>query len=211
MAGRRVSPRAGRARASPRSVLADQLSASARACAESVRSTPAASPGSLPTSADGPGAAGARSLPEQPQTTRRRARRRWRGAQVRFFHLAPHLLASALFAAAAAPGACGRAGLAPLGAACLGGTTALQLALGLAAPALLARALDMRRVRVFLPHVQARSLLPRSTVGAGNCMPCHARHFVPALQCFRPACDYCYMHYMHYIMGFAYPMSCRPF
>lgn len=188
MAGRRVSPRAGRARASPRSVLADQLSASARACAESVRSTPAASPGSLPTSADGPGAAGARSLPEQPQTTRRRARRRWRGAQVRFFHLAPHLLASALFAAAAAPGACGRAGLAPLGAACLAGTTALQLALGLAAPALLARALDMRRVRVFLPHVQARSSLPGGAAQwcAGNCLPCHARRAMRAPQCSDP-------------------------
>lgn len=78
---------------------------------------------------------------------------------MRFFHLAPHLLASAAFAAAAAPGFCARVGWEPLGGACLGATAGCQLTLGLAAPALLAGALDTQRVRVFLPHVQAKASL----------------------------------------------------
>lgn len=57
-----------------------------------------------------------------------------------------------------------------------------------ARPALLARALDVRRVRVFLPHVQARSSLPGGAAQwcAGNCLPCHARRAMRAPQCSDP-------------------------
>ncbi|KAK9825368.1 hypothetical protein WJX81_005599 [Elliptochloris bilobata] len=90
------------------------------------------------------------------------------GMHVRFFHLAPNLLACAAFAAAFAPDFCVRIGWDPLGGACLGFTAGTQLALGLAGPALIIRALDAQRVRVFLPHVQARpSLLAGATRGQG--------------------------------------------